>query len=44
MNVKIVFLYNDVEKTIYVMQFMRFKIKNKKNKIYKLMKTLYDLK
>ena len=44
MNVKIVFLYNNIEKIIYIMQFIRFKIKNKKNKIYKLVKTLYDLK
>ena len=44
MNVKIVFLYNNIEKIIYVMSFMKFKIKNKKNKIYKFIKTLYDLK
>ena len=44
MNVKIAFLYDNVEKTIYVIQFMRFEIKNKENKVYKLIKTLYDLK
>ena len=26
------------------MQLIRFKVKNKKNKIYKFIKTLYDLK
>ena len=44
MNIKIIFLYDDIEKIIYMMQFMKFKIKNKKNKIYKFVKTLYDLK
>ena len=44
MNVKIVFLYNNIEKTIYVMQFTNFKIKNKENKVYKFIKALYDLK
>ena len=44
MNVKIVFLYNNIKKTIYMIQFTNFEIKNKKNKICKLIKTLYDLK
>ena len=44
MNIKIIFLYDDIEKIIYMMQFTGFKIKNKENKVYKFIKTLYDLK
>ena len=44
MNVKKKFLYDNVKKIIYIMQFTNSKTKNKKNKICKLIKTLYDLK
>ena len=44
MNIKTAFLYGDVEKTIYMIQFMRFEVKGKKSKVYKFMKALYDLK
>ena len=36
--------YTTMLKEIDIMQFTKFKIKNKKNKTYKFMKTLYDLK
>ena len=36
MNIKIVFLYNDIKKKIYIIQFTKFKIKNKKKKIINL--------
>ena len=44
MNVKIVFLYNQVEKKIYVKQFYDFVFEQYLFKIYKLNKTFYDLK
>ena len=44
MNIKIVFLYDDIEKIIYIMQFIKFEIKNKESKVYKFIKTLYNLK
>ena len=44
MNVKTVFLYNQIEKKIYVKQFHDFAFEQYSFKIYKLNKTLYDLK
>ena len=44
MNVKIVFLYNQVEEEIYVKQFHDFAFEQYSFKVCKLNKTLYDLK
>ena len=43
MNIKTIFLYDDVEEIIYVTQLINFKRDNK-NKICKFKKTLYGLK
>ena len=40
---KIVFLYDNVKKVIYVIQLIRFEVNNKR-KIDRLKKTLYNLK
>ena len=44
MNVKIIFLYNQIEKKIYVKQSHNFAFEQYLFKIYKLNKTFYDLK
>ena len=44
MNVKIVFLYNNVKEKIYIKQFIEYVSKKHFNKIYKFNKTFYDLK
>ena len=44
MNVKIAFFYDDVEKKIYVKQFIEYALKKYLNRIYKFNKILYDLK
>ena len=44
MNIKIVFLYNQIEKEIYVKQFHDFAFEQYSFKIYKLNKTFYNLK
>ena len=44
MNVKIVFLYDQVEKEIYVKQSHDFVFEQYPFKVYKLNKTFYDLK
>ena len=41
-NIKIVFLYDDVEKIIYVYQFQKYK--NDIDKVYYFKKTFYGLK
>ena len=43
-NIKIVFLYDNVEKKIYIKQFIEYISKKYLNKVCKLNKTLYDLK
>ena len=42
MNVKIIFLYDNVEKIVYVRQFKKYE--NDIDKIYHFKKTLYELK
>ena len=44
MNVKIAFFYDNVEKEIYIQQFIKYISKKYFNKIYKFNKTFYDLK
>jgi hypothetical protein len=44
MNVKITFLNDDLDKEIYMEQLEMFIVKEKENKVYKLIKALYDLK
>ena len=44
MNIMIVFLYEFLDEVIYITQFILFEIKNKKQIVYILKKTLYDLK
>ena len=44
MNVKIVFLYNQIEKQIYVKQFHDFVFEQYSFQVYKLNKTFYNLK
>jgi hypothetical protein len=44
MNVKITFLNDDLDKEIYMEQLEMFIVKEKENKVCKLIKELYDLK
>jgi len=44
MNVKITFLNDDLDKEIYMEQLEMFIVKEKENKVCKLIKALYDLK
>ena len=44
MNIKIVFFYDNVEKKIYVKQFITYILKKYFNKVYKFNKIFYDLK
>ena len=44
MNIKIVFFYDNVEKKIYVKQFIKYILKKYFNKVYKFNKIFYDLK
>jgi len=44
LDVKTAFLYDDLEKDIYMTQPLRFKIAGKEKLVYKLEKSLYGLK
>jgi len=44
MNVKIVFLYGDLEEEIYMEQPEGFQVKRKEDYVCRLKKSLYDLK
>jgi len=43
-DVKIAFLYGDLDEEIYMTQLTRFKTVEKENMVYKLKKSLYGLK
>ena len=44
MDVKTTFLHNDLEEEIYMLQPQGFEVRGKEKMIYKLQKSLYDLK
>ena len=44
MNVKIVFLNENLEEEVYMDQLERFSIKEKEHMAYKLTKSIYELK
>ena len=44
MDVKIAFLNGDIEETIYMVQLEKFVARDSKTMVYKLKKSIYDLK
>ena len=44
MHVKIAFLNGDIEETIYMVQLEKFVARDSKTMVYKLKKSIYDLK